>query len=41
MWRGFLISLGFLAIVVAGCDPQNLVPRSDSSDYQVLGLVAE
>jgi hypothetical protein len=30
-----------LAVVVTACDPQQLIATSDSSDYEVVALVAE
>jgi hypothetical protein len=41
MWRKCLISLGILAIVLTGCDPQLLIAKSDLSDYEVVALIAE
>jgi hypothetical protein len=43
MWRSFLISLGFLTVALAGCDPEVLIAKSSSSDrgaYEVVALVA-
>ncbi len=44
MWRTFLISLGFFAIILAGCDPDVLVAKQQSADagaYEVVALVAD
>ena len=42
MWPTFLISLGFLATVLAGCDPEVVVAGAsrDSGAYEVVTLVA-
>ena len=41
MWRTFLISLGFLATVLAGCDPEVLVASASRGDsYEVVTQVA-
>jgi hypothetical protein len=41
MWRKCLISLGLLAILVTGCDPQLLIARPDPGDYEVVALIAQ
>ena len=41
MWRKCLISLGFLAVVLTACDPQQLIATADPGDYEVVALVAE
>jgi len=43
MWRTFLISLGFLTMVLAGCDPEVLIAKSsvDTGAYEVVALVAD
>ena len=43
MWRTFLISLGLLATVLAGCDPEVLIAGSSrhSDGYEVVALVAD
>lgn len=40
MWRKCLISLGLSAIVIAACDPELLMAARDSSDYEVVALIA-
>ena len=42
MWRTYLISLGLLAMVLAGCNPEVLVAKpSDTGSYEVVALVAD
>jgi hypothetical protein len=41
MWRRFVISLGFLTVVLTGCDPQVLIARPQAGDYEVVALVAD
>jgi hypothetical protein len=40
MWRKCMISLGLSAILLTACDPEQLIARSDPSDYEVVALVA-
>ena len=40
MLRKCLISLGSLAILVTGCDPELLIAKPDPSDYEVVALIA-
>ena len=41
MLRKCLISLGLSAIVVTACDPELLMATRDSSDYEVVALIAQ
>lgn len=41
MWRGFMTSLGLLALVLTACDPQVLIAKPDPSDYEVMALTAD
>ncbi len=40
MLRRFLISVGCVALILAGCNPEFLIAKPDPSDYEVVTLVA-
>ena len=41
MWNKCLNLMGFLALLLTGCNPELLIAKHDPGSYEVVALIAE